>query len=756
MGILIIFLGVRLAGPPPPDYQEWEGREVSLTGKVFKKENLRTDRGPQLILYLHPQKQEGEEKEACAPKEDIICYLKANQKEPETGSTVRVKGKVKTFEKASNPGQFDAEAYYSVLKISFRLYQAEIQEKSTDFHFIKEKLYRLSNYLAGILEKTLPEKEASILKTMLLGQKGELDKEIKGLYQRNGIAHILAISGLHISLLGRGLFKLLKKIGVRVKTGAVLSAAFVLLYGVMSGFSVSSLRAIFMFLLQMTALLAGRSYDMLTAAALSAILILIEQPYYVNHSGFLFSFGCVFALALAVPALSLKKGAPLPAALLVNSLALTTVTLPLYLWFYYQFPPYSLLLNLFVIPMMSLIIAAGLVLLLMGAGGLFFAYPAAMLIIGALRIYEGACLFCGSLPFHLLTPGKPKPWMLFLYFGTLLMVLALSKKIKLGLRWLIIAGAACVFFVPGPKRLTVTFLDVGQGDCIFLRNERGNSYLIDGGSSSQKEVGEYGILPYLKAEGVSELTVFITHPDADHCNGILELLAEGKDQGVSVKTLILPAIATESRREEFKELEEAAQEAGAALCFLHRGQTLTDGKMKLSCLHPKEGEYSINANEYSLVLFLEYGEFSALFTGDIEGMGEKEMLSFLEKRERKDIDVLKAAHHGSGNSTPEDFLNMVRPEYTVISCGKNNSYGHPNKELLERVEAAGSEAYITYQTGAVSFETDGYTFHINKQTFASLDFIVIPPGKFKLALPSRYNLQALHSPSLLPYLYSLW
>ena len=202
--ILLIYLGIRLSAASPSDFGEWEGEYVTLEGRVYQKEIIDRTEKKQQILYLtltgwpDAKIQDNEqEKRLWHEKQNVVCYLRAGQKLPEMGSTVRVRGSVKCFEKASNPGQFDAASYYHILKISFQLNQTEIQAKTITYDRIGEALYRFCAESGVILDRLLPKREASLMKTMLLGEKRAADKELKALYQRNGIAHLLAISGVY-------------------------------------------------------------------------------------------------------------------------------------------------------------------------------------------------------------------------------------------------------------------------------------------------------------------------------------------------------------------------------------------------------------------------------------------------------------------------------------------------------------------------------------------------------------------------------
>lgn len=746
-----LFFLVRIRPAPCEDYGAYQGKMVTVTGRVYARETAQRAQGTQQVVYLKLLKREaGErpEREGGPPGERALCYLAAGQKEPELGSVVRLKGKLSVFEKATNQGQFDARSYYQILGISYRLNQAEISAKTREYHIVKENLYRLRQFFSRRLSQALPPREASVMQTMLLGEKGGMDQELKELYQRNGIAHILAISGLHISMLGMGLYHLLRKCGVHMKAAAAGAFGLMLLYGVMTGFSVSALRAILMFSLRMGSILAERTYDMLTAAAVAAAGILLGQPLYFQHSGFLFSFGCVAGIGLLVPLLTVqepsagpsvaeKGGRGFPGAgngrrgrlpqqgerllrwargSLSGALAMAVVTLPIYLRFYYQFPLYSVLLNLLVIPLMSVLMGAGLLTLACGIFCPPLGAPFALVIRGILTIYDGACRFCERLPASLLTPGAPQDWQVVGYLLLLLTIVLAGKRIRLRVRWGIVLAALTVLVVRPRYGFTLTFLDVGQGDCIYLENAGGDRYLVDGGSSSVSKVGRYRIIPFLKYRGACSLkAVFVTHPDEDHCNGVRELLEQGRQQGIRVENLVLPDVAGDAGDEGSSALAEQARAAGIPVSYISAGQSIRDGGLSLACLHPVRGGKGRETNENSIVLRAEYGDFTALLTGDLEGSGERELLRALEQKGSGGrITVLKAAHHGSRGSTPEEFLVCVRPVCTVISCGERNSYGHPHRELLERLDACGTGTLITYETGEVDFRTDGKSVRVER------------------------------------------
>lgn len=687
---------------------------------------------------LPVQEKEAERLADIEDTENILCYLGEGVPEPEIGSLVILKGTLKNFQQPTNPGQFNASFYYQILRISFRLDRAEIQVKSDKYYKISEGLYQLRRKAGSKVDALLPEQEASVMKTMLLGEKGILDEEIKGLYQRNGIAHILAISGLHISMIGMGFYQLLRKAGLKIKTSAILASIVIILYGMMTGFAVSAIRAIVMFLLQMLAQILGRTYDRITALAVAAVLVLVEQPLYLFHSGFQFSFLCVLGISLILPVLgNVRKGRKL-----LEGIAMMAVTLPVYLGVFYQIPVYSMFLNFIVLPMMSILMGAGIVMVLASFMWTGLGIPAAWLITGILMVYEKLALFTEHLPNHYWTPGCPAKWQLAVYVAVLIVVAALGRTrrktvlyqkdcihrrgkcekwistygIPVGICWgLILLGAVILAWHFRPE-LQVTVLDVGQGDCIFLQTEDGTSYLTDGGSSSISKVGKYRMIPFLKYQGASQIkAVFVSHADSDHCNGIAELLEQAELEGIMVDNLVLPDLADECRSSGYEELVDLAGQNEVTVQFLHEGQQFQDGELLFQCLHPSKGYRAEDLNETSMVLLVTYKEFSMLLTGDVQGAGEEHLTQELKAwkgpgvtdHAETELTILKVAHHGSKNSTSEEFLEAANPKLAIISCGEGNRYGHPHEETLERLEKADIPRFCTKDYGAITVTVAG-------------------------------------------------
>lgn len=718
------------------DLSEWDRQTACIRGVVAGKEYKVSDDGTVKLLVTLKEcvisgadsgggglQAEGKER---LLRHNILCRAGDGSRESaeeldktvSIGDAVDAEGILRSFHRASNSGEFDAELYYRTLGYSGQLtgadlWSAEELQRSAAAHTgpwdisMGERLHRLRRGLCAVLDRCMTAKNAGILKAMLLGEKGSLDPEIKNLYQINGIIHILAISGLHISILGMGLYRVLQKLFLRLplrvgdSLSAVLSVTALLLYGQMTGMGASSFRAIVMVGLRLSAKFLRRTYDLLTGLSLAGVLLVLQQPLYLLHSGFLFSFSAVLGIGLLMPAFSSKW---------MKGISVSLATLPVYLLFCYRFPIYSVVLNFIVIPMAGTVMAGGLLVLVLGgiwtpAGAL-----AGMLPSGILNFYELLCRFCTGLPGQQVNLGAPGAWQVAAYVLLLVLITCIRDQStkKEGqrcraeiLRVLLAAAAVFLLCCRQHSGLSLHVIDVGQGDGLLLRAE-GENILIDGGSTDQTDVGQYRIIPMLQYYGVREISCVVTHEDEDHISGIRELLS-AEDSGIQIKTLYLPSVAKGEESEAYLALEEQAREGNIPVVRLYEGVTVQKGALQLLCLHPEENSTYEEANERSVTLYLTYGSFSCLLTGDLEGAGEDRLLQYA-KQASVSLTLLHVAHHGSNGATSEAFLQRFRPLYAYVSCGEGNRYGHPGEEAMSRLQKAGTERiFDTRKTGEITF-----------------------------------------------------
>lgn len=707
--------------------------QLTITGQVYQKDdehiylksvNLITS--DSLRFNATVQSAAGSQQQIPI-QENIICEVDGAGKQP-LGSIVTLSGTFMPFSQATNPGEFNGLEYYRTLKIGGRLLKTEMLETGKGYWPLRERLYRLKLYFRQRLYSVFPEKEASVMSALLLGDKSELDTELKDLYKRNGILHILSISSLHITIIGMSVYKLLRRAGLPIGAAACAGSVLQLLYGGMTGFGVSACRAIGMYLLRMLAELLGRTYDMVIALGVMAAVMVTVNPYYLRHSGFLLSYTSVLGISVVYRNLQPRRTAPWERHSLwkkfiesltqsiMASLSITLTTLPIQLWFYYETPVYSVLLNMLVLPFMKPLMIVGLLVMLLPGQG--FLSVADCLI---LKGYELLCGCFDRLPFSVWNPGRPEKWQIAVYYGILIgvvwVVSLVRRRGQAGshgqeARLLAVAALSAAVLLLGLRPSSenrVIFLDVGQGDCILVQTASGENYLFDCGSSNRSSVGRYVLLPFLKYSGIHKLdAVFLSHPDSDHVGGVMELFSLAEENSIKIGQLVLPAVEEREREAQFRDIVRAALECGSSVPvrYLAAGESWRCGSADFLCLHPETGWTAANENAYSLCVYVRFAkDVSLLLTGDVEGAGEEALIRELKERNIEDVTVLKTAHHGSRNSTSAGFLAQVNPRIAVISCGRNNRYGHPHKELLERLGDCRAKVYMTSESGAITVRT---------------------------------------------------
>lgn len=636
------------------------------------------------------------------PIENIKVYLN-KEEQIRIGMFLRVCGKLEEIPGPRNPGEFDSKQYYACRKIYYQMKDGEVCDKSIGYSYFGQLLQEIRQKAETILDEAAGA-YAGIFQAMILGERGNLDAETKMQYQMAGIMHILAISGLHISFVGMGFFRLLKKAGAGNGVAGAVSAFLIYAYGIVTGGSVSAMRAVGMFLVLVGAGIAGRSYDLLSAMALSAIVLLLDAPAYLYNVSFLLSFGAVIGIGALTPEicslLNLKKRT---AKSLAGSVIVWLITLPIALHAYGEVSLAGVILNLLVLPTSGIVLASGI-----------FALPVGIFVIEiakrvvfpgkcVLFFYEKLCEVVGWIPHSTWIAGSPQLWQCAVYYVMLGVAFTGVKWGKKAASVALVIFAVVFLGYHSRNGLTITCLDIGQGDCCVLKMPGGENFLIDGGSSNKKNTAVYQILPYLKNQGIAILDgIFVSHTDQDHISGIEELLelCAQKLTTVRVKNLILPDWDTTGG--EYEKLKMLAEQTGIRVQTVREGNLLKAKEAQIEILAPENGADGSDTNEDGMVMKVHFGKFRGLFTGDIGAETEKKLLDSME-----DVDFLKVAHHGSKYSTCQGFLDVVSPEIAVISCSAKNTYGHPSADTIKKLEDCGAQVEYTMKNGAITVRTDG-------------------------------------------------
>lgn len=683
------------------------------------------------------------------------------------GDYICMSGTVSVPDSATNPGTFDQYIYLRNKGYYLCISNGTIESGNHRPYSIEGFLYGIKNRCTKIIDNSFDSESAGIVKAMLVADKSTLDKNIKKLYSENGIAHIMAISGVHVAIIGMTLYGFLRKLKIGRLISGTFSIAIIILYGIMTGMSSSTERAVIMLILSIAAEYFGRKTDAPTSMGFAMIIMVLGNPYVILDAGFQLSFAAITGVTVVAPQLrkllrmfkcfikeadekkkqkhkkimSLRKVIIKLIDALVVGIASFITTTPVIIYYYYQFPPYSILINLIVIPLVSLIVGGSILVVLTGlfftGAAVVMTYPVRLILFG----YKYLCIFASGLPGASVLVGHISIGMVFVYYLSVVLIFAILRMIRIGkteregpILYLMLATVLFLTVVyevySYDKSLKVVYMDVGQGDGVLLRTSGHGGILIDGGSSSNKRVGEYVMVPVLKYYGVSEVEyAFVSHGDVDHVSG-LEYLLNEEQSGVHVVNLVLPEYGDQDA---LQELKSEATANNVNIIYMKPGDNITYNHqhaetINIECLYPDEeaGQGVLDTNNLSMILKTTItwdvreadienlnkssdsdASLSLLFVGDAGIAAEQRLIELYGKNSLGEIsdsiacDILKVGHHGSRNSSGSDFLKRVSAMYGIISCGKDNRYGHPHAETLERLKMADTKYMTTKEHGAI-------------------------------------------------------
>ncbi len=622
------------------------------------------------------------------------------------GERVRVSGKLKLPDRALNPGQFDYRHYLANQDIHRELQAQAVSCLRLDggrWAVPGRWLLRLRLAAESALVGSLGEETARPMKAFLFGKKDELAPNERDDFNRTGIAHVLAVSGLHVGLVFGFFYLLLRVLRCPLRWAMLAALGGAALYTMLTGAEIPALRATLMAAVVVLSFSFGREVDLFSVVLLVGIFFLLFNPGALHHPGFQLSFLVTLGIIALAPRLE-AVFAFLPGrylrSLVVVAIAAQLAVFPLTACHFHLVAPVGLLLNLLVVPLLSIALALGFIAML-------FYYPLPFLaqVFGASGGVAAGLLmkvssFFAALPggyFHLPSPLlltiAGYYFLLFSFSGYFLC--SRRQRLALTVLFLLCLNAEMIrAWCRAPQgELEISFLSVGQGDAALLRCRNGGTVLIDCGAGPPAAAAARVVAPFLWELGVRRLdAVVLSHRDYDHAGGLAYLLRNFEVGAV------IESVAAGGQLLNKELPEELIQRRAAQKLLVAKGQEIEGlPGIRLKVVHPPS-DYRGNDNDGSLTLLVETSRFLAFFGGDI-GVGiEKSLVSCLAGRR---LDVLKVGHHGSAGSTSREFLSRTQPRLAVISCAGREEHGLPSTEVIKSLLFSGASVLRTDKRGMV-------------------------------------------------------
>ena len=684
-----------------------------VSGELKKIDALLTL--PETLTWTHEYKFNGNKLRGFMVDQEgrniYVVYTFSSEEELErykhtslAGEQFFVAGKLEVPNRPAHQYAFNMENYLKskgaigILEIAHWSY---VGTKESFAQKINQQRFKLKMHI----EQTFPKSLIAEAQALLIGLQEQVDEETERAYQKLGITHLFAISGLHVAIVTLIFFQGLIRLKIRRELATVILLLILPLYGILAGGAPSVWRAVTVVELLLLSRIKGRlSVD--DALSITFILFVLIEPWSIYQIGFQLSYLATASLIYSGKILQRFS------SWLVQSFLLTFVcqllVYPLLLFHFYELSISSFFVNILFVPLFSFVILP-INILLLGTSFvpgrlsdiLFTLYePIRELLTNLINLLQ-------SIPYQMWNPGKPAMiGMLLAYLSIFIVFYRLENKSKLVKTILLMCIPLIILQFSGKlfHDLKITFIDVGQGDCILVELPwRKSVYLIDTGGllrfeqdvwkspNRPYEVGRQVVVPYLKGKGITKIDkLIITHADADHVEGAEEVLSEIKVKEIHITP-------NSDHKEVMKELLMEAKKQKVRIKEQMASNSWKVDDFSFTYLWPVETTYE--GNNDSLVLLISNGAFQALFTGDLEKEGEKGLLRLYSNLQ--DIQLLKAGHHGSKTSSNELFIKRLNPKLTIFTAGENNRYGHPHKEVVERFQKLNLNILTTGEVGTI-------------------------------------------------------
>jgi competence protein ComEC len=559
------------------------------------------------------------------------------------------------------------------------------------------------------------DRSAAIVAAIVIGDRAGLDDELQRRLQEAGTYHVIAISGGNIAVLAGLLIAAFRVAGMLGRVAMLAAIGVLVAYAQIVGGGASVDRATCMAVVYFAARVLDQRSPRLNVLALATACLVLAKPLSVVDPAFALTVGATLSILLTIPlmqSLNLPRGTAWLIGLLASSAATEVALLPIGALFFSRVTFAGLGLNVAAIPLMAVVQLAGMALVPIGLVSIDVAaavgYIAHLAASGLFRTADLAQLIPG-LTFRV---APPSAWSLTLYYVAIVCGCLYGGRPQWRRQAVVTAVLTAVWIVAEPWALVArrgdgllhaTFLDVGQGDSVFLRFPRGSTLLVDAGGLAMRssfDIGDRVVAPVLRMAGTGRLDFLaLTHGDPDHIGGAAAILREFRAREVWEGISVPPF-------EPLRLLRDQAGSIAARWSNLKGGDRFQIDGVEVAVLHPDVPDWERQRvrNDDSLVIDVRLGDVSLLLTGDIGRSVERARLSEIAPAP---IRILKVPHHGSLTSSSIEFVRALAPTIAVVSAGRGNHFGHPVPEVLQRYEEAGAQIFRTDRDGAVMLDTDG-------------------------------------------------
>lgn len=702
--------------PQPDELYKISPARVTLKGSVITEPRPDLENRTKFEFRVRSYKTKSSEYKNINAKTGINIY--DNRRKFDnilTGDILELEGYVKPPFEATNPGQFDYKKYlekkgiFTLTNVRYDAWTI-VEHPKTGTGFLIQQLNKIKNKAVDENRKYLKSPKLEVLEGMVFGDYAiPVPKEVKQTFIKSGLLHLLAASGMNVGFIFGFWFFFASKLRIPYKPKMIVGAVLVVFYSLLTGLPPSIMRAAFMTEFLIIGKLFDRKSDTVTLLTVVCTIMLLINPFWLADVSFQLSYLTTFGILLCTQPL-LEKTKPVPeflAGAVIIPLVAQIWASPVQIFHFNNFSTYSVIANILVLPFIGIITFAGFIgntasfLPLIGSKICFLFDKIAEPFIDIVLFVAN---YISNLPGALYYFAKPEiPAIIIFYCFVTAVLFGIkknfsSKKLNITLLILLISLLIFTFKNNFDKKLELVFFDVGQGDAIFIHTPDNKNILVDTGPGGRYTPAKSIIIPYLHGRGINSLdAAVLTHPDFDHIGGITAIL-----KNINVKTVFHNGLNNNSKT--CKKIKKYLIQNNIKTAGLIDGQELIfDKDVGIKAVIPPDIDKR-TYNENSIILYITYGNFSALLTADCEA----EALPEIKKYVKYPVSVLKVGHHGSDNSVNYDFLNYLKPDSAIISVGKRGyGYGHPDKEVLKDLNDFHVKTFRTDKEHAVTIISDG-------------------------------------------------